>query len=87
MIPEEASQATAAAQGTVGAGGPHVMGPRDSQSGRPGSGRLAPVAETGTDGPSAHPPPADGTTDAEAVPSAIQAHSAATQGAGVDRNM
>eukprot|EP00965_Chrysotila_dentata_P017544 583112-Pleurochrysis_carterae.AAC.1 len=39
IVSEEA--ATPAAQGTVGAGGPRVMGPRGSQSGRPGAGRLA----------------------------------------------
>eukprot|EP00965_Chrysotila_dentata_P082634 2726934-Pleurochrysis_carterae.AAC.1 len=45
------------------------MGPRGSQNGRPGAGRLASVAETGTGGPTAHPPSLDGITDAEAVPS------------------
>eukprot|EP00959_Pyramimonas_sp_CCMP1952_P242568 5069849-Pyramimonas_sp.AAC.1 len=35
----------------------------------------------------AHPPSVDGTTDAEAVPSAVQDHSAAAQGTGVGRNM
>eukprot|EP00965_Chrysotila_dentata_P062905 2083583-Pleurochrysis_carterae.AAC.1 len=44
-VPEEVSQATPAAQETVGAGGPRVMGPRGSQSGRPGAGCLASVAE------------------------------------------
>eukprot|EP00965_Chrysotila_dentata_P030330 1008938-Pleurochrysis_carterae.AAC.1 len=37
-VPEEVSQATPAAHVTVGAGGPRVMGPRGSQSGRPGAG-------------------------------------------------
>eukprot|EP00965_Chrysotila_dentata_P122966 4064439-Pleurochrysis_carterae.AAC.1 len=62
------------------------MGPRGSQSGRPGPGRLASVAEAGSGGPSVHPPSVDGTADADAVPAAVQAHSAASQGAGVDRN-
>eukprot|EP00965_Chrysotila_dentata_P072445 2393471-Pleurochrysis_carterae.AAC.1 len=62
------------------------MGPRSSQSGRPGAGRLAPVAETYAGEPVAHPPSMDGTTDAEAVHSTAQAHSAAAQGAGAGRN-
>eukprot|EP00965_Chrysotila_dentata_P125099 4134769-Pleurochrysis_carterae.AAC.1 len=66
IVPEEASQATPAAHGTVGAGGPRVMGPRGSQSTRPGAGRLASVAEASAGGPLAHPPSMDGTTDAEA---------------------
>eukprot|EP00965_Chrysotila_dentata_P165467 5464384-Pleurochrysis_carterae.AAC.1 len=63
------------------------MGPRGSQSGRPGAGRLASVAEVCAGGPLTHPPPMDGIADAEAVPSAAQAHSAAAQGAGAGRNM
>eukprot|EP00965_Chrysotila_dentata_P172106 5679555-Pleurochrysis_carterae.AAC.1 len=63
------------------------MGPRGSQSGRPGAGRLASVAEACAGGPLAHPPSMDGTTDAEAVPSVAQAYSAAAQGAGVGQNM
>eukprot|EP00965_Chrysotila_dentata_P022743 753899-Pleurochrysis_carterae.AAC.1 len=85
-VPEEASQATPAAHGTVGAGGPRVMGPRGSQSGRPGAGRLASVAEAGAGEPVAHPPSMDGNIDAEAVHSAAQAHSAAVQGAGAGLN-
>eukprot|EP00965_Chrysotila_dentata_P219910 6191434-Pleurochrysis_carterae.AAC.1 len=38
IVPEEASQATPDAHGTVGAGGPRVMGPRGPQSARPGAG-------------------------------------------------
>eukprot|EP00965_Chrysotila_dentata_P132104 4367707-Pleurochrysis_carterae.AAC.1 len=87
MVPEGASQATPTAQGTVSVGGPRVMGSRGSQSGRPGAGRLASVAEAGSGGLSAHPSSVDGTTDAEAVPSAVQAHLTATQGSGVDHNM
>eukprot|EP00965_Chrysotila_dentata_P043172 1434332-Pleurochrysis_carterae.AAC.1 len=70
IVPEEASQVTPAAQGTVGVGGPRLMGPRGSQSGRHGGGRLAPVAEACVGGPVAQPYSVDGTADAEAVPSA-----------------
>eukprot|EP00965_Chrysotila_dentata_P184678 6096163-Pleurochrysis_carterae.AAC.2 len=37
-VSEEASQATPTAHGSAGAGGPRVMGPRGSQSSRPGAG-------------------------------------------------
>eukprot|EP00965_Chrysotila_dentata_P124217 4105579-Pleurochrysis_carterae.AAC.1 len=62
------------------------MGPRGSQSGGPGAGRWPPVAEACAGGPPAHPLSMDGTTDAEVVPLAAQAHSAAAQSAGAGRN-
>eukprot|EP00965_Chrysotila_dentata_P234168 6200019-Pleurochrysis_carterae.AAC.2 len=62
------------------------MGPRGSQSGRPGAGRLAPVVDAHAGEPVAHPPQMDGTADVEAVRSAAQAHSAVAQGAGEGRN-
>eukprot|EP00965_Chrysotila_dentata_P116680 3857060-Pleurochrysis_carterae.AAC.1 len=62
------------------------MGPRGSQSGGPGAGRLPPVAEVCAGGPPARPLSTDGTTDAEVVPSAAQAHSAAAPNTDAGRN-
>eukprot|EP00965_Chrysotila_dentata_P113216 3740954-Pleurochrysis_carterae.AAC.1 len=43
---ETSQQATPTAHGSAGVVDPGVVGPRSTQSGRSGAGRLAPVAES-----------------------------------------